>query len=65
MSEQQRLFTHWHRVTGDPVTVTGHVNGITIFDSVDEPGEELLDDVFAEQYTDGTVESNPVEDVLR
>jgi len=42
--------THVHRITGELVTVTGHVNGITIFDSDDEPDEELLDEVFAEQY---------------
>lgn len=42
--------THVHRITGELVRVTGHVNGITIFDSPIEPGEELLDEVFAEQY---------------
>lgn len=42
--------THIHRVTGEPVIVTGHVNGITIFDSPEEEGEELLDVVFDEQY---------------
>jgi hypothetical protein len=43
-------YTHVHKLTGELVTVTGHVNGITIFDSPIEDGEELLDEVFAEQY---------------
>jgi len=42
--------THIHTITGELVSVTGHVNGITIFDTEDEEGEELLDEVFAEQY---------------
>lgn len=45
-----RLATHVHNITGELVTVTGHTNGITIFDSPDEEGEELLSEVFAEQY---------------
>jgi hypothetical protein len=39
-----------HVLTGERVTVTGHINGITIFDSEDEPGEELLDSYFNEMY---------------
>lgn len=42
--------THIHLITGELVTVTGHVNGITIFNTDDEQGEELLSEVFAEQF---------------
>jgi hypothetical protein len=45
-----------HRIDGEQVTVTGHVNGITIYDSEDEEGQELLDDVFAEMYEPTTAE---------
>jgi hypothetical protein len=42
--------THARKVGNEQVTVTGHVNGITIFDSEDERGEELLDVVFNELF---------------
>lgn len=44
-------YTHVHNIDGEQVTVTGHVNGITIYDSDDEQGQELLDEVFAELYS--------------
>jgi hypothetical protein len=43
-------YTHVRKVGGEHVTVTGHVNGITIFNSDDERGEELLDVVFDELF---------------
>ena len=45
-----------HRIDGEKVTVVGHTNGITIYDSDDEEGQELLDDVFAELYEPTTVQ---------
>ena len=49
-SDGRPTATHVHRTTGESVVVTGHINGITIFDSEDESDEELLDYVFDELY---------------
>jgi hypothetical protein len=46
--------THVHRITGENVTVTGRVNGVVIFDTDDEQGEELLDSVFDAQFDDSS-----------
>lgn len=45
-----------HRIDGEKVVVTGHTNGITIYDSDDEQDQELLDEVFAELYEPATVQ---------
>lgn len=47
----QAMSTHVNNHDGEEVTVVGHVNGITIYDSEDEQGQELLDEVFAELFS--------------
>jgi len=47
---ESKPHTHVHRITGEEVTVTGRINGITIFDSDIEDGEELLDELFFQRY---------------
>jgi hypothetical protein len=44
------MTTHRHRITGEKVTVTDQYDGITVFTSAQEEGEELLTYAFNDEY---------------